>query len=741
MASLLLAGLWLLSATVGLFLISQPVGVDAQFIVAALAIAVSAAIYLLRLKGPWRFVFLAIATAVVLRYAYWRTTATLPSPENVVDFVPAFILYLAEMYYILLLGMNLFVVSDPLERGAAPSVEDAALPRVDVFVPSYNESAEILALTLSSAKALDYPADKLRVFLLDDGGTEEKRAARDPAKAFEAQRRHDHLQGMCRDLGVTYVTRARNVHAKAGNLNAGLAASDGDLVVVFDADHAPAREFLRETVGYMVRDPKVFLVQTPHFFSNPDPIEKNLKTFDRMPSENEMFYGTIQKGLDKWNAAFFCGSAAVLRRAALEQVGGFSGVTITEDCETALDLHSKGWKSVYVDRPMVTGLQPETLASFIGQRSRWCRGMLQILFLKNAGLIPGLTLAQRICYLQSALIWFFPIMRMVFLTAPLLFIFFNLKIYDVSTQEFVAYTLTYLAISSLIRNYLYGRVRWPWISELYEYVQSVYLFRAIVSVVLNPRRPTFNVTAKGDTLSQDRLSEIAWPYFAIFAVLLGAMGYSVYRYQTEPEIGGILLVVAGWNLVNLVIAAAALGVVTERRERRTAPRVAADRPAELVLGDVSHPVVVTDISTGGVKIRPLGLLPHLAPNAHAELRVTRRDGTLAGLLPVSVRSFSEDGDAPTLGLNYTGGYVGYPMIAELMLADMSPVRDLRARRQRRRGLLAANLHILSWALRYPLRAFRHLLFDRASPSAATPAQDVTALPPVPIRHDIQTMHS
>ena len=163
-------------------------------------------------------------------------------------------------------------------------------------------------------------------------------------------------------------------HAKAGNLNNGLAHSSGELVAVFDADHAPARDFLTETVGYFGENPKLFLVQTPHFFINPDPLERNLRTFDKMPSENEMFYGIIQRGLDKWDASFFCGSAAVLRREALETTNGFSGVSITEDAETALELHSKGWDSVYVDKPLIAGLQPATFASFIGQRTRWAQG-------------------------------------------------------------------------------------------------------------------------------------------------------------------------------------------------------------------------------------------------------------------------------------------------------------------------------------------------------------------------------
>ncbi|GGE23359.1 cellulose synthase catalytic subunit (UDP-forming) [Aureimonas endophytica] len=718
--------MWSLPAIAALLLIFQPLSVETQLAVALTAIVLSGLIYVFRLQGAWRHCFLVFAVAVVLRYAYWRTTATLPSSSDLVSFVPAIILYAAEMYCIAFLFISLFVAADPLERKRAPQTADEDLPNVDVFVPSYNESADILSLTLSAAKALDYPAERLKVFLLDDGGTDQKRNSRDLRAAAEAQRRHVELQELCRTLGVTYLTRAKNEHAKAGNLNNGLAHSTGELVVVFDADHAPAKEFLRETVGHFGEDDKLFLVQTPHFFSNPDPLERNLGTFDRMPSENEMFYNSIQKGLDKWNATFFCGSAAVLRRRALEQVGGFAGVTITEDCETALELHSRGWTSRYVERPMVTGLQPETLSSFIGQRSRWCRGMIQIFLLKNPLLRRNLSLSQKTCYLSSCMCWFFPLPRMVFLLSPLLFIFFDLKIFDVSAQEFFAYTVTYLAINSLIRNYLYGSVRWPFVSELYEYVQSVYLFRAVFSVIVNPRRPTFNVTAKGETLQEDRLSPLAVPYFVIFAVLLGAMVYSVYRYETEPQVGGILLVVAAWNALNVLIAGAALGVVTERRERRQTPRISAARNAVLSVAGALIPVEVKDTSLGGAKVVPLAALPALAGQDRAEIIVVDGEsGAERGRLPVTIRQVTSWSDTVTLGLRYEATSGDYAAIAELMTGDLSAVREEREARRRPRGMLRGSLTLLAWGLGRPWSAFYHLVADRNE----TPAKpEATALP-------------
>ncbi len=503
---------WALAGLAFLLLAFEPVGIQAQFVLGAGSVAAMVLIRLLRLdgglNGAWRKVFLALGTGIVLRYLYWRTTSTLPPMSDPVSFACGLTLYIAELYSIGMLFVSLFVIADPLDRPAAPRLAEADMPTVDVLVPSYNEDRDLLAVTLAAATALHYPADRLSVHLLDDGGTDQKCERENPVAAAAARRRRAELMQLSADLGVTYHTRAKNLHAKAGNMNSALADTDGELVVVFDADHVPMPDFLQETVGHFRRDPRLFLCQTPHFFSNPDPIEKNLATFETMPSENEMFYGVIQRGLDKWNGAFFCGSAAVLRRAALDEVGGFSGISITEDCETALDLHSRGWNSLYVDKPMICGLQPETFASFIGQRSRWCRGMFQIFLLKNPLFKRGLGLTQRICYLSNMTYWFFPLFRLPFLVAPFLYIWFSLQIYIANVHEFVSYTMIYMVVNVLMQNTMYGKVRWPFVSELYEFTQSIFLCRGLISVVLNPLKPTFNVTDKGNNL--ERTSCPSW---------------------------------------------------------------------------------------------------------------------------------------------------------------------------------------------------------------------------------------
>ena len=409
-----------------------------------------------------------------------------------------------------------------------------------------------------------------------------------------------------------------------------------------------------------------------------------------------MFYGIIQKGLDKWNGAFFCGSAAVVRRAALDEVGGFSGITITEDCETALDLHSRGWNSCYIDRPMISGLQPETFASFIGQRSRWARGMFQIFLLKNPIFKRGLSVAQKICYLSNMTYWFFPIFRLPFLVSPLLFIYFSMQIYIANIQEFFAYTVLYMLSNMMMQNYLYGAVRWTLVSEVYEYVQTLYLSQGLLSVVLNPRKPTFNVTDKGQSLDNDHLSELSTPFFVLFAVFAVSMGVCVWRWFTEPDANELLAVVAMWNFFNLVMSGAALGVVSERRTVRTP----VDRAARLAFGPAIRAARVLDISYGGCNVFLPGDLSEsaLRIGADAVLDVElKHAGEGWQSLPVIVTHVRAEAEGLRIGFAF-GKLMRrhYRAIADMMYGDVKDIEQFRAGRRARRGIAFGVYVFLSW---------------------------------------------
>jgi cellulose synthase (UDP-forming) len=691
--------LWAMISALVILVITLPINLQTQLIASIAVVTFMAVIKVLRAEGIWRLIALAFGTAVVLRYVYWRTTSTLPPLNQLENFIPGFLLYLAEMYSVMMLALSLFVVAMPLPSRKSRVADVGKLPSVDVFVPTYNEDIGLLANTLAAAKAMDYPADKVTIWLLDDGGTEQKRNAAAVIEAQVAEARHRELQALCRDLGINYLTRARNEHAKAGNMNNGMQHSNGELIAIFDADHAPARDFLRETVGYFADDAKLFLVQTPHFFLNPDPLERNLRTFETMPSENEMFYGIIQRGLDKWNASFFCGSAAVLRRTALNEAGGFSGLSITEDCETALALHSRGWNSVYVDKPLIAGLQPATFASFIGQRSRWAQGMMQILRFRFPLFKRGLTVPQRLCYMSSMLFWLFPFPRTIFLFAPLFYLFFDLEIFTASGGEFLGYTLAYMLVNLMMQNYLYGSFRWPWISELYEYVQSVHLLPAVVSVMLNPTKPTFKVTAKDESISVARLSEISRPFFVIFAVLFIAFLMSIYRFYSEPYKADVTLVVGAWNLLNLLIAGCALGVVSERSEKAASRRVTVKRRCTFVAGGLHHPATLENVSAHGARVQVFGLETEIAPESRGFLRFAPSGSDREETLPIEVRNLENQGSVVAVGCRFMPEEARHhALVADLIFANSNQWSDFQVSRRYNLGLFRGSLWFLGIAL-------------------------------------------
>ncbi|MCC5964869.1 MAG: UDP-forming cellulose synthase catalytic subunit [Natronohydrobacter sp.] len=557
-----------------------------------------------------RFALLSVASAIVMRYWFWRATETLPPLDNPISFSVALALFIVETYAICVFFISSFITADPINRTLPPKVSAAALPTVDILVPSYNEPTEMLAVTLSAAKNMHYPAHKRTVVLCDDGGTDQRCNHEDPAISEKARKRRAELQNLCAELGIVYSTRPKNEHAKAGNMSAALERLNGDLVVVFDADHVPSRDFLARTVGYFVEDPKLFLVQTPHFFLNPDPVERNVGFRADCPPENEMFYHLGHRGLDRWGGAFFCGSAALLRRAALDDVGGFAGETITEDAETALEIHSRGWKSLYVDHAMIAGLQPETFVTFIEQRGRWAAGMMQLLRLKNPLRRKGMSLTQRLCYLNSMTFWLFPLVRMVFILAPLAYLFFGMQIFVATIEEVLVYMGAYMAVSFMVQNALYARVRWPLMSEIYETAQAPYLSGVVIKTLLKPRGAKFNVTAKDEVLEEDYISPLFKPLLALWVICaLGVVAAGI-RWVMFPGDHTILMIVGGWAVFNFIILSAALRAIAERQQRRGVPRVDMKVPAVAAIGRDGRfsftAATILNSSTSGAKLKLIG---------------------------------------------------------------------------------------------------------------------------------------
>src|SRR5439155_9154509 len=425
-------------ACLGLFVVT-PLDLRTQIALAAGTLLL--ALLLGRRRGRAATLALVlVSVAVTGRYLYWRISTTLAADWSI-DAVLGGALLAAEIYSCAMLLLAYYQSAAPLRRRPVPLPPDPSRwPSVDVFIPTYNEPLSIVRATVLAAAAMDWPKDRLRVHLLDDG-------RRDSFRAFAAE------------AGVGYVTRRDNAHAKAGNLNHALAVTDAQFVAIFDCDHVPVRSFLQVAMGWLLRDARLALVQTPHHFYSPDPYSRNLGTAGRVPAENELFYGVIQPGLDTWNASFFCGSCAVLRRSALEDVGGIAVETVTEDAHTALRMHRRGWRTAYLGVPQAAGLETETLAAHVGQRIRWARGMAQIFRVDNPLLGRGLGLSQRLCYLGAMLHFFSGIPRLIFLAAPVAYLVFGRHVFNALPLAAVAYGLPHLIHSTACNARIHGRHR------------------------------------------------------------------------------------------------------------------------------------------------------------------------------------------------------------------------------------------------------------------------------------------
>ncbi|MBY4896301.1 UDP-forming cellulose synthase catalytic subunit [Cupriavidus sp. AU9028] len=578
--------LLVLASLAALVLCTTPLPMGGQLTVFAV---VWIAVMLLR-KIPGHFptlMMMALSLLMTLRYIWWRATETLDL-TTVLEAIVGYLLFAAESYTWLVLILGYVQTAWPLSRRPRPLPQDPAdWPTVDVFIPTYNEPLSVVQPTVYAARSMDWPAGKLNVYLLDDGRRPEFRAFAEQA-------------------GIHYITRDNNRHAKAGNINQALPKTSGEYIAIFDCDHIPTRSFLQMTMGDFLADPRCAMVQTPHHFFSPDPFERNFDTFRRVPNEGSLFYGLIQDGNDLWNATFFCGSCAVIKREPLLEIGGIAVETVTEDAHTALKLHRRGYNTAYLRTVQAAGLATESLSSHIGQRIRWARGMAQIFRVDNPLLGRGLKLFQRLCYTNAMLHFFYGIPRLIFLTMPLAYLVFGLHVINTSALLIAAYVLPYLVIANITNSRIQGKYRHSFWAEVYESVLAWYIVLPTTMAFINPKLGKFNVTAKGGQIEDDYLDwTISKPYLLLLGLNIVGLAVGVGRllFWSTGEPATVVMNMV-WASVNLLMLGAAIGVAREARQVRVSHRIPLRVPATLLMPDGSTVACRTEnYSLGG-----LGLL-------------------------------------------------------------------------------------------------------------------------------------
>ena len=554
----------------------------------ALAMARSSDSYLVTLT------LMMMSMFCTFRYGYWRIMQVVQffqdpaSHWGALDVFFIMCLLLAEAYAFLILFLGYFQTIWPLRRAPVSLPENTEdWPHVDVLIPTYNEPLDVVRYSALGAINMDWPADKIHIYILDDGQRKEFERF-----AFEA--------------GIGYKIRADNLHAKAGNINAALKTLTSPLVAIFDCDHVPTRSFLQMTVGWFLRDRKLAMLQTPHHFYSPDPFERNLEQFRVIPNEGELFYGVVQDGNDFWNASFFCGSCAVLRRTALDEVGGIAVETITEDAHTSLRMQMNGWGTAYVNIPQAAGLATERLSAHVGQRIRWARGMIQILRTDNPLFAPGLTFPQRLCYFNAMCHFLYAVPRLIFLTAPLIYLLLNHTNIPGYWAAILAYALPHLTLSNVTNSRIQGEHRHSFWNEIYETVLSPYILLPTMMALINPKLGKFNVTAKGGVVKRTFFdTKIAQPFLVMLLFNIAGLLVAIPRFFIwDRDRPGTVMMNVIWCCFNMVILGVCTAVARELKQLRTTVRISVVTPVVARMPDGRTIAGETiDMSSGGTSIR------------------------------------------------------------------------------------------------------------------------------------------
>lgn len=471
-----------------------------------------------------------IATVVFLiSYAVWRLGWTIPAdgPVPVACWV---ILTVVEFVGLFELAVFIYEYIKKEEIGL-PKTDKASWPDVDIFIFTINEPEELLARTIFACQKMKYPSgDKIHIYLCDDG-----------ARAS--------MRELSEKMGVNYLCRNVNTDAKAGNFNFALIKSRSPLIAIFDADMMPKGDFLLKTVPYFVADKKVGFVQTPQHFYRKDIFQRSFPRRNVPHNEQDYFYQAIQETKNSSNSVVLAGSNTVLRRAAVEDIGGFVTGTLTEDFSTGIELQKKGYAGISIKEVLADGLPPMDFESLIKQRRRWAKGCIQsgkkTKYLKSR----TLSLRQKANYFSSIIYWYSSLKRLIYMVAPMLFCLAGIGVMRCEPWQIAIFWFPLYACINLCVYRFSGKIRSLYWTNIYETVMMPFLLPSVIKEMLGIHQKTFDVTSKKQAVKdRGKTAGFLAPFVVLLLLTLVSLVLVLYRSYMEAAYHYVLLI--AYLLVN-----------------------------------------------------------------------------------------------------------------------------------------------------------------------------------------------
>lgn len=553
------------------------------FSLVTLALILGCALLLDSRKGKDRVLFGTILILMLANYVYFRVTTTLPDFDwSAYALWPR--IYLAfEAVVILYTLLSIVFFFRRTDHTGAADASEAMIsamgkpPAVDIFICTYNEDVTILERTILAAKAIDY--GNFTIWILDDG-------------------RRQWLRDYCAELGVRYLTRDDNKGAKGGNINNAIRWSkqitNAPFILILDADFAPQRPILKRIIGQFV-DPEIGLIQTPQFYYNADPVQHNLLASKAWVDDQRIFFDVMQPSKDGWGAAFCVGTSCVVRRDALELIGGMPEETVTEDIHLTYRLMQKGLRTRWLNERLSVGLSAESLSGYITQRCRWCLGTIQVALLGDGPFFGrGYTLMQRLHYFHGLLFWFCRPFMLLLMAAPILFYFLGLPAILMEPEAFFLYALPMVGAMWTFHAWVSGWRSLPLFTEVSQMVSAIPITIAICHAIAHPFGRPFKVTAKGEDRTR---VDILYPIATTFALIIILTFTGMLNGPLLSNYSGLDSFSVAWGMVVMVYAFVSMLVCIELpREPLDAIRFPLGRKTAMTCNGQAFPCTVDTLS-------------------------------------------------------------------------------------------------------------------------------------------------
>jgi cellulose synthase (UDP-forming) len=581
---------------VGLLQICLPTGFS---VVAAILLQ-----YFSPQPGYWsRLIAGIIAIALVTQYMLWRLLGTLYLPNFWIGSLSV-LFFLAELLnYISTISFYAQTVSVRDRSQEADYLSQAIIdgtyqPTVDILIPTYNESLDILTRTVIGCQLINYP--RKTIYLLDDGCRPE-------------------VQKLAQYLGCFYIDRVDRSHAKAGNVNHALKLTSGELITIFDADFVPAQNFLERTVGFF-QNSQVALVQTPQNFYNTSSFLLNLRVDHLIGNDVDLSFQYMEAGRDALDSPLCSGTSFIIRRNLLEEIGGIPTQSITEDFYTSMQLLNQGYKVIYLNELISGGAAPENISAYINQKLRWAQGNLQLFFCPQHPPLfySGLTFIQRLVHFCAIIFWCTAITRLFYLLLPAFSLIFDIFAINPTIPGILIFFLPYYIFNLCIFNWLNGGLRSIVWSDVFDILMCLPVTIAVCKTLISPFGVRFKVTPKGVVLSKISINwQLGIPLILIaICYCIGLLRHFLGIADPSDEAASLAITLT-WSFYNLALLSVCIQSTIEVPQERRFLRFEHKLTCQLKLLSEILEGHTLDLSEGGALIQipstmPLSQLPETA---------------------------------------------------------------------------------------------------------------------------------